>query len=61
MSDDLDKRRPQDASKINLHEEWERRYWTKALGCTEAELKAAVGAVGSGAQKVREHLEKKIK
>jgi Protein of unknown function (DUF3606) len=58
MSDDLDKRRPQDASKVNVHESWEVRYWCKTFGCTEAELKAAVKAVGVSVSAVRKHLGK---
>jgi hypothetical protein len=46
MSDDLNKRGPQDASRVNVNEEWELRYWTKKLGVTEEELKAAVEKVG---------------
>ncbi len=56
MSDDLHQRGPQDASKINLHEAWEVQYWTKKFGCTEAQLRAAVQAVGSGAHAVEKHL-----
>jgi hypothetical protein len=56
MSDDLDKRRPQDASRINLSEPWEVAYWTKALKLTEKELRAAVAAVGDRAEAVRAHL-----
>ncbi|RBP41431.1 uncharacterized protein DUF3606 [Roseimicrobium gellanilyticum] len=58
MSDDLTKRRPQDASKISLTEDYEVRDWSKRLGCTPTELRDAVRAVGSGADKVREHLDK---
>ena len=32
MSDNLNKRGPQDASKINVNEEWELRYWTQKFG-----------------------------
>lgn len=56
MSDDLSKRRPQDASKINIHEEWEVRYWTKHFGCTREQLVAAVKAVGTGARAVEQYL-----
>jgi hypothetical protein len=36
MTGDLKERAPQDASRIGLTEEWEVRYWTKALGVTGA-------------------------
>lgn len=58
MSDDLNKRRPQDASKVNVHEDWEVRYWCKAFSCSEAELKAAVKAVGVSAAAVRRYFGK---
>jgi len=58
MSDDLDKRRPQDPTKISLSEAWEVRYWCKALGVTEPELRAAVKAVGNGTAGVKRHLGK---
>lgn len=53
MSDDLTKRQPQDKSKISLTEEWEVRYWTRALGVTEAQLRAAVKLVGHGTAAVK--------
>lgn len=56
MGDDLSKKRPQDSSKINVHEDWEVRYWCKEFGCTETQLKAAVKAVGVSASDVRRHL-----
>lgn len=58
MSDDLDKRRPQDASKISLTESWEVRYWCREFECTEAQFRAAVVAVGHSCAAVRRHLGK---
>ncbi|MCU6616207.1 DUF3606 domain-containing protein [Achromobacter sp. 77] len=58
MSDDLSKRGPQDRSRINVNEAHELRYWTQALGVTEAQLRDAVKAVGPSATAVREHLGK---
>lgn len=56
MSDDTKNRGPADRSRINVNERWEVEYWTKALGCTEAQLRAAVNAVGVMTDKVRAHL-----
>ena len=56
MSDDTSHRGPQDRSRINMSQAHEVRYWTQALGVSEAELSRAVGAVGSSADKVREFL-----
>jgi hypothetical protein len=55
MSDDLNKRGPQDSSRINVNEEWELRYWTKKFGVSEEELKAAVNKVGVKADAVTAH------
>jgi hypothetical protein len=59
MSDDTSQRGPQDRARINLTQAHEVRYWTQALGVSEAELSRAVGAVGSSADKVREFLNAK--
>jgi hypothetical protein len=46
MADNLKDRGPQDRQRIDIHEDWELRYWTKALGVTKEELTDAVEAVG---------------
>jgi hypothetical protein len=58
MADDLSNRGPQDRSRVNVNEEWERRWWCKEFGCTEQQLRDAVRAVGVSADKVRQHLKK---
>lgn len=58
MSDDLTKRRPQDSSKINIHEPWEVNWWCAEFKCTKAALVAAVYAVGVSAAAVRRYLGK---
>lgn len=59
MSDNLNRRQPEDKNFINLHEKWEVDYWTRTLGVTETQLRAAVKAVGNGTAKVKNHLGKK--
>jgi hypothetical protein len=59
MADDRSKQGPPDRSRINLEEDYERQYWTKALGVSEMELREAVKAAGSSAEKVRALLESK--
>jgi hypothetical protein len=59
MSDNLQKSGQQDRSRINVHEEWEVRYWTEALGVSREELEKAVAAVGVSADKVREYVKRK--
>ena len=56
MSDDKSKRGGADRSRISLEQDYEVRDWSKSLGVTEAELTAAVKAVGNSAEKVKEYL-----
>jgi len=58
MPDDLTKRGPQDASRVNIHEPWEVEYWCRKFGCTHAQLVAAVHAVGTSAAAVARYLGK---
>ncbi|WP_415326956.1 DUF3606 domain-containing protein [Chryseobacterium sp. MMS23-Vi53] len=58
MSDDLSKRRPQDATKVNVNETWELEYWSKKFGVTKEKLKEAVKAVGTSAAEVQNYLGK---
>lgn len=53
MSDDLKNRGPADRARVNVNEKWERDYWCKDIGCTEAMLRQAVTNVGVMADKVR--------
>jgi hypothetical protein len=59
MSDDKSQRGGADRSRINLEQDYEVRDWSKSLGVTEAELTAAVKAVGNSAEKVKEYLGKR--
>ena len=59
MSDNLQKTGAQDRSRINVHEEWEVRHWTEALGVSKEELEKAVKQVGPVADTVREYLKRK--
>ncbi|MEJ8851835.1 DUF3606 domain-containing protein [Variovorax rhizosphaerae] len=58
MSDDTTKT-GQDRKLISLNEDYEVRDWSKTLGCTPEQLKAAVKAVGNSAEAVRKHLAQK--
>lgn len=60
MSDDLTKRRPQDAARINMHEAYEVNWWTSKWGVTRTQLQAAVNAVGTSAAAVARHLGKSL-
>jgi hypothetical protein len=58
MSDDTNNRGQADRSRIDVHEKYELAYWTKELGCTAEELKAAIAEVETSADAVRAHLGK---
>jgi hypothetical protein len=56
MSDDTTKRDYRDRDRINIHEDYELRYWTKELGVTPEKLKQTVEKVGVMATDVRKAL-----
>lgn len=58
MSDDKTITHPLDAKRIDINDRAEIANWTKSLGCTEAQLKAAVKAVGTYGKDVRVYLGK---
>jgi len=58
MTDNPRDRGEADRSRINVNQEHEVRYWTKALDVTEDELRSAVDAVGPVADKVREYFQR---
>ena len=58
MPDDLNKKRPLDASRVNIHEPWEVNYWCSEFNCTKAQLEAAVKFVGTSADRVKNYLKK---
>lgn len=56
MPDNKHITRPEDAKRIDVNDPDEVRNWTKALNCTEAELKRAVQNAGTYAHDVRKYL-----
>ena len=60
MTDDTTKRGKPDRIRINVRQVFERRYWTKAFGVTEATLREAVKAVGPMVVDVKEWLVERI-
>ncbi|MEK9284777.1 MULTISPECIES: DUF3606 domain-containing protein [unclassified Bradyrhizobium] len=56
MSDNLTKKDQRDRSKINMHEDFEVKNWTKELGVSKEELQRAVDKVGNSAAAVRKEL-----
>ncbi|MBB4768931.1 DUF3606 domain-containing protein [Xanthomonas sp. LMG 8993] len=58
MTDDKKNTGSPDRDRINVNEDYELQYWTKALGVSAEELRAAVKAVGPTAAAVRKHLGK---
>jgi hypothetical protein len=56
MTDKLTNRLQPDRSKINMHEDYEVKYWTHALGVSREQLQKAVDKVGNSAATVRKEL-----
>jgi hypothetical protein len=56
MSDDKSKVGSPDRDRINTHEDYEVRHWSKKFGVSADELKAAVAKVGPMAKAVEAHL-----
>jgi hypothetical protein len=56
MPDNLTKTGPADDSRINIHQDYELRYWSQQLGVTPNTLRQAVRAVGPMVKDVRRHL-----
>jgi hypothetical protein len=54
--DNLTKKDQGDRSKINMHEDYEVKYWTKELGITRERLREVVDKVGNSAAAVRKEL-----
>lgn len=47
-----------DSSKINVHEDYELRYWSEKFKITPQQLRDAVKAVGVNVKDVEQHLQK---
>jgi len=59
MSDDKSKPGGQDRKRINLDEDYEIRDWSKRLGVSADQLRAAVKAVGDRVDDVEKHLKRR--
>lgn len=46
-----------DRARLNVNEDWERRYWTTQFQCSDAQLRAAVNVVGPFIDAVRSYLQ----
>ena len=57
-SDDKSKRGGADRKRINIHEDYELRDWSKKFGVSKDRLKQAVEKVGTSAEKVAQELGK---
>ena len=58
MADDKQKKGPQDASRVNVHEDYEVAYWSTHFGVTADQLRAAVEKAGTSAKAVEEQLKR---
>jgi hypothetical protein len=60
MADHLKNRGPADRTRINVNEPWEVRWWSGKWSITEAQLRAAIAAVGPMVNNVARHLGKSV-
>lgn len=58
MAHDLRDLGPADSNRVDVNEPWEVRYWGDKFSSTEAQLRAAVTAVGPMAIDVEKELKK---
>lgn len=56
MADDLTKTGRADDTRINIHQDYEARYWSQQLGVTIDRLREAVRAVGPMVRDVKRYL-----
>lgn len=56
MSDDTTNAQGQDRQRIDIHQDYELRDWSKKFDVTPEQLKEAVQAVGDRAADVEQHL-----
>jgi hypothetical protein len=56
MSDNLQDRGGSDRNRIDVHQDYELRDWSKKFGVSPEQLKEAVKAVGTQADRVQEYL-----
>lgn len=59
MPDNLKSSGGQDRKRIDVHQDYELRDWSKKFGVSPDELKEAVQAVGDQAEKVEAHLKQR--
>ena len=57
--DNKNKTAPQDASRVNVNETYEVRYWSQRFNVSEEELKKAVAEVGTSANAVEQFFNNK--
>lgn len=57
--DDLHIKRPEDPTKINIHEDWELNYWSRELHISKDELIEIVKKVGVYVSDVKEELQRR--
>lgn len=55
MTGDIKTRVPADPATVNVNDAAEASYWRKQYGCTEQQLRQAVGTVGVSAARVKQY------
>jgi Protein of unknown function (DUF3606) len=58
MTDNLNRKGPDDAARINIHEAYELTYWSKKLGAPKEKIIEAVKLVGAMVKDVKKELKR---
>jgi len=58
MKNPMQRRSPEDLSRVELREQWQITYWTQELKTTQERLTRAIRETGPDADRVRDWLEK---
>jgi len=58
MSDNLNIRKPQDPTKVNVNQSWEVEYWCQKWNISSTKLREAVGKVGVMVKDIERYLGK---
>lgn len=59
MPDDKTKKRPQDASRINLGQPYEIEHWCNKFHCSADELRKAVHTAGTSKEAIEDYFNKR--
>ncbi len=56
MSDSLNRKSPEDSTRINVHQSWELEYWAKEFNVSTLRIQTAVSEIGVEVENVKKYL-----